>query len=310
VDVDFRDAPAPGAHGVDGTPAAALAGPGEHLATRSETRTGHGSSCAGHGTNCSGRAQVRSGHGAQDEVNELWSRFGATGCEHALADLVATHMPLVRFVAARLLPMVRQHVHHDTLVEHGIIGLTEAIVRFEPGRGVRFETFAVPRIRGSILDEIRAVDWTPRSVRAKARALGLAHEELQWALHRLPTDAEVAARLDWTVDEVERVAMLVQRGSVGVLDEDVYDLASDAAADPAVILEQQEERRAVRHAVVNLRERERQVIELYYFEEYTLAQIAEVLGVTEGRVSQIRSKAVTKMLDRLWSSEPVQRSAS
>ncbi len=104
--------------------------------------------------------------------------------------------------------------------------------------------------------------------------------------------------------------MLVQRGSVGVLDEDVYDFASDAAADPAVILEQQEERRAVRHAVVNLRERERQVIELYYFEEYTLAQIAEVLGVTEGRVSQIRSKAVTKMLDRLWSTEPVQRSAS
>jgi RNA polymerase sigma factor for flagellar operon FliA len=250
------------------------------------------------------------GHGAHLGADELWQCFCATGCEYALADLITMYVPLVRFVASRLLPMVRQHVHHDTLVEYGVIGLTEAIMRFEPGRGVRFATFAVPRIRGSILDEVRAVDWTPRSVRSKARTLAMAYEELQWALHRSPTHAEVATRVGWSLEEVDRVTLLVQRGSVGALDQGAYDLASDAAADPAAILEQREEQRAVRHAVVTLRERERQVIELYYFEEYTLAQIADVLGVTEGRVSQIRSRAVAKMTDKLWTGDQIHRSAS
>ncbi|HEY3942728.1 MAG TPA: FliA/WhiG family RNA polymerase sigma factor [Acidimicrobiales bacterium] len=271
-------------------------------------RTGRSARCAGgHGRACGGNGRSSA---SQHDVEELWRRFNATGCEHALADLVTTHMPLVRFVAARLLPMVRQHVHHDALVEHGVIGLTEALIRFEPDRGIRFETFAVPRIRGSILDEIRSVDWTPRSVRTKARALAAAHEELQWTLHRPPTDAEVASQLEWSTDEVERVTLLIQRGSIGVIDDHIRDQAPDPAADPAVILEQQEERQAVRHAMVNLRDRERQVIELYYFEEYTLAQIAAVLGVTEGRVSQIRSRAVTKMTDRLWPGPSAQRPAS
>lgn len=241
------------------------------------------------------------------DTAELWRQFTETRDGRARAELIVAHMPLVRFVVSRLLPSLPTHVHADTLVDYGVLGLMEAVDRFDPGRGFRFETFAVPRIRGAIVDEIRSVDWTPRSVRSKARTIAMGREELEGELHRTPSHNEIAARTGLTTAEIERVLAQVQLGTVTELDEGLPHSDSDRASDPAAAYEYKEELRALHEAIAQLRDRERLVVELYYFEDYTLNQIAAVLGVTEGRVSQIHSRAIGNVMWRMrdWSRPPL-----
>lgn len=240
------------------------------------------------------------------DTAELWRQFSESRNERVRAELIVAHMPLVRFVVSRLLPSMPTHVHADTLVDYGVLGLMEAVDRFDPGRGFRFETFAVPRIRGAIMDEIRSIDWTPRSVRSKARAIAVGREDLEGELHRTPSHREIAARTGLTTDEIERVLSQIQQGTVTELDESLPHSDHDTASDPAAAYEHKEERRALHQAIAQLRDRERLVVELYYFEDYTLSQIAAVLGVTEGRVSQIHSRAIGNVLWRMraWARPP------
>jgi RNA polymerase sigma factor for flagellar operon FliA len=240
----------------------------------------------------------------QTDLGRLWEDFRA-GSPAAREQLILHYAPLVKYVAGRLGAGLPQSVEQADLVSNGMFGLMDALEKFDPARAVKFETYAIPRIRGAILDELRAMDWVPRSVRFKARELDKANNELEAELKRPPTDKEVAQRLGIGVSELQEVLAQISFVSVMALDEVVgggdergeprslLDTLADAAGgDPTSELEGQEMRGILAAAINSLSEREKIVITLYYFEGLTLSEIGEILGVTESRVCQIHTKAV------------------
>jgi RNA polymerase sigma factor FliA len=250
---------------------------------------------------------------AQD-TQTLWRQYRADPESKALRDrLILTYAPLVKYVAGRLGSGLPAHVDDDDLVSYGVLGLMGAIERYDPDRDVKFETYAIARIRGSIIDELRAMDWVPRSVRARARDIERAIAELERRLHRAPTDAEIAEKLGISEADLDDSLTDISRSSIAALDElwtvntsgggdqvALIDTIEDSEApDPQRTLSQGEVREAVGEAIARLPEREKLVITLYYYEELTLREIGEVLGVTESRVSQLHTKAVLRLKGRL-----------
>jgi RNA polymerase sigma factor for flagellar operon FliA len=218
----------------------------------------------------------------------------------------------VKFVAGRLGSGLPAHVDENDLVSYGLLGLIGAIERYDPDRDVKFETYAIARIKGSIIDELRAMDWVPRSVRARARDIERAIAKLEARLHRAPTDAEIAGELNVSEDELNDSLTDISRSSIAALDElwtisssggdqvALIDTIEDTSGpDPQGALAQTELREALGEAIARLPEREKIVITLYYYEELTLREIGEVLGVTESRVSQLHTKAVLRLKARL-----------
>jgi RNA polymerase sigma factor for flagellar operon FliA len=204
------------------------------------------------------------------------------------------------------------HVEEADLISYGLLGLISAIERFEPEREIKFETFAVTRIKGSIIDELRSLDWVPRSVRTKAREIERANAKLEHRLHRAPTDQEMASELGGTVDEFQDSLVRISNSSVVALDElwTVSDASGDQvslmdtiqdpqSADPATEMDTTEMKDRLAEAIARLPEREKLVVALYYYENLTLREIGEVLGVTESRVSQLHTKAVLRLKSRL-----------
>lgn len=239
----------------------------------------------------------------------LWRSYGQRR-EHRLRDrLVLHYAPLVKYVAGRVGTGLPAHVEVADLVQSGIFGLVDAIEKFEPERGLKFETYAMQRIRGAILDDLRAQDWVPRSVRGRAREIERAMERLGAQLHRTPTDAEVAEELGLTVTELHEVYAQLQLTSVVALDElaaagrgstPLADILEDEGAqDPVALLVDQDNRRQLAQAIAHLAERDRIVVTLYYFENLTLAEIGRVLGVTESRVCQLHTRAVLRLRGKL-----------
>src|SRR5205809_7051979 len=153
------------------------------------------------------------------ELKELWRRYKETGDLRAREQLVLAYSPLVKDVAGRMASGLPAHVEESDLISYGLLGLISAIERFDPGREIKFETFAVTRIKGSIIDELRSLDWVPRSVRAKAREIEKANAKLEHQLHRAPTDAEVAKELDMTLEEFNEALTRISNSSVVALDE-------------------------------------------------------------------------------------------
>jgi len=211
----------------------------------------------------------------------------------------------VKFVAGRLAAGLPQTVDQADLTSYGMFGLIDALDKFDLARAVKFETYAIPRIKGAIIDELRALDWVPRSVRFKARELDKAYQTLEAKLGRSPLDEEVSEHLGIGVDELHDVVSQISFVSVLALDDVVaggedrgesrtlLDTLADAAnADPTAELEGQEMRGLLSHSINALAEREKVVVTLYYFEGLTLAEIGEILGVTESRICQIHTKAV------------------
>ncbi|MCK4177744.1 RNA polymerase sigma factor WhiG [Aciditerrimonas ferrireducens] len=241
---------------------------------------------------------------------ELWERYLATRDPALRQQLIVLYSPLVKYVAGRVAAGLPQHVDGADLVSYGIIGLIDAIDRFDPSRAVKFETYAIPRIRGAIIDELRAIDWVPRSVRAKARAVEQAMSALEGLLHRTPTDAEVAAEMGISEHELQDILRQVSLVGVAALDEvlaggdrseraTLGDTVADAADGPVALFEDKEAKEILAKAIARLGERERTVLSLYYYENLTLAEIGEILGVTESRVCQIHTKAVLQLRTRL-----------
>ena len=188
------------------------------------------------------------------------------------------------------------------LVSAGVFGLMNAIDKFDPDNGAKFETYAIPRIRGAILDGLRSLDWVPRSVRSRSRLVQDAIAKLEHELGRTPTDEEIAAELDITTDELEKWLADIAAGAVGPLDHVAMDNApaeSDALHQPGRAMEEGELREAMRAEISKLPEREQAVLILYYDDGLTLAEIGEALGVTESRISQIHTKAVLQLRSRL-----------
>jgi RNA polymerase sigma factor for flagellar operon FliA len=236
-------------------------------------------------------------------VDELWAAY-LSGPTRALRDrLVVHYTALVSAVAHRVASGLPSHVEHADLVQSGVFGLIDAVERFDPQRCPRFESYAAQRIRGAILDELRAQDWVPRSVRGRARELERAQERLEARLLRAATERELAGELGVPVHELRGLARQVQLVSVEALDErsgGVSELFTDhAAADPMALVQARETLRQLATVVAQLGERDRTVIRLYYLENRTLAEIGRMLGVTESRVCQLHSRLVGRLRGRL-----------
>ena len=248
---------------------------------------------------------------AADETYNLWQEYRATKDQHVRDRLILTYAPLVKFVAGRVGASLPAHVDEQDLVSYGLLGLIGAIERYDPDREIKFETFAMARIRGAIIDELRSLDWVPRSVRTRARQIERAIQVLERELMRAPTDAEIAQKLGVSGDELEESLREISRTSVAALDELwspsgsgdqialIDTIEDESGPDPEFSLEQTEIREALAEAISGLPEREKLVVTLYYYEELTLREIGEVLGVTESRVSQLHTKAVLRLKARL-----------
>jgi RNA polymerase sigma factor FliA len=245
-------------------------------------------------------------------MQALWREYRARK-DPALRDrLIVTYAPLVKYVAGRLGSGLPAHVDDEDLVSYGLLGLIGAIERYEPDRDVKFETYAIARIRGAIIDELRALDWVPRSVRSRAREIERAIGELESKLGRVPSDEEIAAKIGITTEELDESLSEISRSSIAALDElwsvggsdgdqvALIDTIEDTEApDPQGALSRTELREAIADAIARLPEREKLVVTLYYYEELTLREIGEVLGVTESRVSQLHTKAILRLKARL-----------
>ncbi len=248
------------------------------------------------------------------ELKDLWRRYKADADPKARERLVLAYSPLVKDVAGRMATGLPSHVEEADLISYGLLGLISAIERFEPEREIKFETFAITRIKGSIIDELRSLDWVPRSVRAKAREIERTNAKLEHQLHRAPTDQEMAQELETTVEDFQDSLVRISNSSVVALDElwTVSDSSGDQvslldtihdphAVDPANEMDATEMKDRLADAIARLPEREKLVVALYYYENLTLREIGEVLGVTESRVSQLHTKAVLRLKSRLQS---------
>jgi RNA polymerase sigma factor FliA len=248
--------------------------------------------------------------GVDREVLTLWHRYRDVRDPAIRERLILHYAPLVKYVAGRVAVGMPANVEHADLVSYGVFGLMDAIEKFEVDRGFKFETYAITRIRGAIIDELRSVDWVPRSVRSKARKLEAALQRLESDLRRSPTEEELAADLGWTVEELQDTLTRVSMTSIAALDEvlDVGDgdritlvdtLQDLSAILPEASYDDQETKELLRQTLGRLTEREQTVLGLYYFEGMTLAQVGDVLGVTESRICQIHTKAVLSLRAKL-----------
>jgi RNA polymerase sigma factor for flagellar operon FliA len=239
-----------------------------------------------------------------DELGGHWHQWKTTGAVEPREKLILHYAPLVKYVASRVATGLPASVEQADLVSYGMFGLIDALTKFEPGRGNKFETYAIPRIKGAIIDELRAMDWVPRSIRFKAREIDKANTDLEAMLKRQPSEKELAERLGISLRELHDVVSQISFVSVLALDEMVsvgadrgeqvslIDTLADRGIDPTQGVESQETRGLLAAAINELSEREKIVVTLYYFEGLTLAEIGEILGVTESRVCQIHTKAV------------------
>jgi RNA polymerase sigma factor for flagellar operon FliA len=251
---------------------------------------------------------------APADVERLWAAYKDKSSREVRDQLILHFSPLVKYVAGRVAVGLPQNVEQADLVSYGIFGLIDAIEKFDPARGFKFETYAIARIKGAILDELRSIDWVPRSVRAKARAIEKAYGKLESELHRTPNDDELASELDMSDTQLQ--ATLNQISFIGLvaLDEmlssgdrtdtmTLGDTVADTGEGPVAAFEVEEMRQILAEAINRMPEREKIVLTLYYYEALTLAEIGQVLGVTESRVCQIHTKAVLQLRSRLAASE-------
>ncbi|MEU4086865.1 RNA polymerase sigma factor WhiG [Streptomyces aureus] len=250
---------------------------------------------------------------APSTLDELWRSYKSTGDERLREQLILHYSPLVKYVAGRVSVGLPANVEQADFVSSGVFGLIDAIEKFDIEREIKFETYAITRIRGAMIDELRALDWIPRSVRQKARNVERAYATLEARLRRTPSEGEVAAEMGIGVDELHAVFSQLSLANVVALEEllhvggeggdlSLLDTLEDTAADnPVEVAEDRELRRLLARAINTLPDREKTVVTLYYYEGLTLAEIGNVLGVTESRVSQIHTKSVLQLRAKLAS---------
>lgn len=249
-----------------------------------------------------------------DAVKAIWDEFKAGGTSDARDLLILHYSPLVKFVAGRVASGLPQRIEQSDLVSYGIFGLIDAIEKFEPERGFKFETYAISRIKGAIIDELRSIDWVPRSVRAKARNIERAIAKLEHELRRAPDDKEIAAELGITEDDLSSMMSQISFVGIAALDEvvggsengqgaGIREGIRDPNQDPMEQFEQEETRHVLADAINRMPDRERLVLTLYYYEGLTLSEIGAVLSVTESRACQIHTKAILQLRSRF--TEPV-----
>jgi RNA polymerase sigma factor for flagellar operon FliA len=243
-----------------------------------------------------------------NQLEALWGRFKASADADARERLILHYSPLVKYVAGRVGAGLPRSVDQNDLASYGLFGLIDAIDKFELERGFKFETYAINRIKGAILDELRALDWVPRSVRSRARQIETGMAEMEHNLQRAPTDQELADFLEMAVEDLQSALAEIGRSGIAALDEFVGNesstsvgemLADPTGISPEIAFQSEETRRGLVDAINRLPNRERLVITLYYYEGMTLSEIGDVLGVTESRVCQIHAKTMMSLRNRL-----------
>jgi RNA polymerase sigma factor for flagellar operon FliA len=246
------------------------------------------------------------------QLEELWHEFKDGGDSAVRERLILHYAPLVKYVAGRVGVGLPPNIEQADLVSYGIFGLIDAIEKFDLSRAIKFETYAISRIKGAIIDELRSIDWIPRSIRSKAREVERAYAGLEARLHRTPTEPEVAEELGISLDDLHAIFGQVSFVNVLALDEllnvngekgdkvSLVDTLEDTRApDPVRAFESQETKHLLAKAINLLPEREKIVVTLYYYEGLTLAEIGQVLGVTESRICQMHTKAVLQLRAKL-----------
>ncbi|MDH5588455.1 MAG: FliA/WhiG family RNA polymerase sigma factor [Gemmatimonadota bacterium] len=244
------------------------------------------------------------------ETISLWNAYQTGGDLLARDQLMLKHLRLVHHVARQVIRSSRVDAEFDDLVSAGTIGLMNAIDNFDTSRGLAFSTFAAPRIRGAILDDLRRRDHVPRSIRRKQRDISRAREALTTELRREPSDEEMADEMGIGVDKLWRWQRETEQASQMSIDQPMENDSGRSATAEEIIkgsggeeieedINREQELQLLRDEILNLKEQERLVLSLYYFEELKLHEIASVLGVTESRISQIRSKAIQSLRGRL-----------
>jgi RNA polymerase sigma factor for flagellar operon FliA len=250
------------------------------------------------------------------DITACWAAYKEQGDSDARDKLILNYSPLVKYVAGRLSSNLPQSVETADLISYGVFGLIDAIEKFNPERGIKFETYAIARIKGAIIDELRALDWVPRSVRARSREIERAYITLENQLKRNPSDAEVSQEMGISEKELQDILTKLSYTSVVSFEElwsgnaDHEDRGPGAASikdenaeDPSAVFEGTEVKEILAGAIERLPEREKVVVALYYYEGLTLKEIGAVLGVTESRVSQLHTKAVLRLRARLHAAQ-------
>lgn len=239
---------------------------------------------------------------AQDD-DQLWSEYKRSGDRSLRDQLIVRYAPLVKFVASRVSASLPDRIEQSDLTSYGTFGLIDAIEKFDTDRGVRFEAYAISRIKGAIIDELRSIDWVPRSLRAKARTLEQASMALE-GTGQAHTSADLAAHLQIPEVEVQQITNQISYASIMTLDgeSDGMTLSETIAGpdqEPTPVQEVEEMKHVLAHAIDRLGQREKMVLALYYYEGLTLAQSGQVFGVTESRICQIHTKAITRLRSNL-----------
>ena len=245
--------------------------------------------------------------------DEIWDLYRKTRDAKIRDHFVRQYAPLVKYVAGKVAIGMPHNVEFDDLVGYGVFGLFDAIAKFDPEKHVKFKTYAVTRIRGAIFDELRSIDWVPRSVRQKTRELEEAIRTLEAQMGRAATDEEIAAAMSISVDELQGLILKISGTSMLSLNDVWYageeddkisigeSIESPASMNPDIIVEKGEIKRVIMKAIQELPDKEKKVLVLYYYEDLTLKEIGHVLGVTESRISQLHTKAIMRLRGKLTS---------
>lgn len=237
------------------------------------------------------------------ERNKLWEEYGKTKNLQLREKIIIEYAPLVKIVAGKLSMYLGYNVEYDDLVGYGVFGLIDAIDKFDYEKGIKFETYASLRIRGAILDQIRKMDWIPRSLRQKQKKIDTAMSQLETKLGRTASDEELAKELGITGDELIQWQGQANVSNLVSLDE-FMEAGSEKSIDkvkisnfeqPEEVIEKNEVKQMLMDSLDSLTEKEKKVILLYYYEELTLKEISRVLEVSESRISQLHTKALKKM---------------
>lgn len=255
--------------------------------------------------------EVKASINDEKEEDLLWEEFKKTKSAKLRDKFIRQYMPLVKYVAGKVATGLPSSVEFDDLVGYGQFGLLDAINKYDTSKNVKFKTYAVTRIRGAIFDELRQIDWVPRSVRQKSREIEDAIVTLESKLGRTASDSEIATSLNMSEDEYHKTVMKVSSTSVLSLNDVWYtgddndnmsigsNIESPASLNPDVIAEREEIRKVIAEAISELPEKEKMVIVLYYHEDLTFKEIGDVLEVSESRISQLHAKANLRLRAKL-----------
>ena len=239
----------------------------------------------------------------ENTISDVWKEYNETKDPALREQLILEYAPIVKYVAGRLSLHLGQHMDFDDLTSYGIFGLIDAIEKFDMLKGVKFETYASLRIRGAIIDNIRNMDWIPRTLRQKNKSLDKIYSQLESELGREPTEEEIAKKLSISVDDVRilmRDSALLSLVSLDDYIEQNNDVKVESGEySPEGYVNNQELRETLIKAIEDLNEKERLVVTLHYYEELTLREISKILKVSESRISQIHTKALLKMQGKL-----------